>query len=1189
MVVNYAGARRLWVVALSLWVMGSCSAREATNKKKNRQSVTSASALNTKKPMPALAAQFDADTLSKRTAAQELVNKAAQQLQERKAKDVFDAITWTSEFKKGEIYLFVYDLKGNLLAHGEEPWLIWQNLWHVRDDSGIAFVQQLTNVARNKSEGASYMYRWHSALKNTYARIVEKESSSYLVCGGYYSYTAADFVVSLVKGAVAHFNKYVASDLGKEASFGFLNYRFGSFVFGDLYLKVLDERGNLLVYGLRPNSVGANVWDVRDEQGVFYNREAIEQLAQQPVDKGVWFEYTVNNAPKKAYAERVVDGTGKSYFIESGYFPQGEAQSSLGAQEELVIDFVHNGIRFAQNHTAQEVAQAFAQIAPYQGDPKNTFIRGDLFLFALKLDGTMIISGLNPEDAGKNFWNDQDDDGRYLIREIITKTEKRQKTWLAFKRKNAFWSVYSELATVNGEPVIIGCGFYPIAKINTMTLLVKSAVKYLKTHEDIQVFETFVNEASSFVHGDMAVGVVDTKGFCYADGVNHALIWKNMNEEKDEAGVPFMKELIKKAQRGPATVTARIYGAEKLFYAEPVTKGVMTYIVYSSYYPSEQEKISQALFVHGSLGKLLQTGSEISASEEAEAVVEPPVTAQKQGTAVTPVQEQKSTRDVSAQKKNGAKDTEKNGNSELPAFTYDQQAEVELKRERVKALVEKGKKVFNEHSFAQACNMITHDSALRDGELFLWIHALDGTVVAYGEDPRLIWQNLYDFKDDFGFYPMRVLLQLALNGGGWHSYRWNKATKTSYVQLVEKDGKKYEMGAGYFAVSKAEEVVSLVKGAADLFTSLVAQGVGKEAAFGIFMYPMGTFMYGDLYIYVLDDAGITVVHGEKPGYTGTSAWQVKDPTGKHYEQELITAMRKVPVGRGRWFHYISKNASKDVYAQRVVDKKGANYYIASGFYPETDREKVVDLVARGYQYLKTYGKTAAKDAFVSLFAKDSSGQNFIWGDLGLFLLDFSGNVKVFANMPEYSGRNMLNFKDATGRFVVKEVIAKLKKEERAWMDFRIKNAFWSIYVERVDMGMEPLIIGSGFFPVNKLEMMHLIVHSAAEFLRINDDTVAFNAFSMRDGKFVRGDLQIFALDATGGTCYTWGYVYDLIWRDLARKADQQGRMYIQALLDATQQDSATVEAHENNAHKVYYAEPVFKEGKRYVVGSGYYP
>ncbi len=1179
MVVNCAGSCRLWAVAFCLCLlMGGADAREAVHTKKNK---SSASAIDTKKQMPELAEQFGADASSKRLAVQELVNKAAQQLQERKAKDVFDAITWTSEFKKGEIYLFVYDLKGNLLAHGEEPWFIWQNLSSLQDDFGVTFVQGLIDTAQKKTNGGFYTYRWHGVLKNTYVRLVEKDGASYLVCGGYYLYTAADFVTSLVKGAVARFNNYVASDLGKEAAFGFLNYRFGSFVFGDLYLKVLDERGNLLVYGLRPNTVGANVWDVHDEQGIFYNRESIEKLSLLPVDEGIWFEYTVNNAIKKTYAERVVDARGKSYFIESGYFPHGQAQSSLGAQEGLVIDFVHNGIRFAKNHTAAQVAQAFAQIAPYQGDPKNTFIRGDLFLFALKLDGTMIISGLNPEDAGKNFWNDQDADGRFLIREIITKTENRTKTWLAFKRKNSFWSVYSELATVDGEPVIIGCGFYPIAKINTMTLLVKSAVKYLKTHEDMQVFETFVAEDSSFVHGDMAIGVVDTKGFCYADGVNHALIWKDMNAVKDEAGVPFMQELIKKAQRGPATVRARIYGAEKLFYAEPVTKGGMTYIVYSSYYPSEQEKISQELFVHGSLGKLLQTGVEKRESEEVEEPVAPKVPAEKKESVVM--------RHLPAQKKNDAHDTEKNGKGEPYAFLDDQQAEIELKRERVEALVEKGKKVFNEHSFAQACNMITHDSALRDGELFLWIHALDGTVVAYGEDPRLIWQNLYNFKDDFGFYPMRVLIQLALNGGGWHSYRWNKATKTSYVQLVEKDGKKYEMGSGYFAASKAEEVVSLVKGAADLFTSYIAQGVGKDAAFGVFMYPMGSFMYGDLYIYVLDDAGITVVHEEKPGFTGTPSWQVKDPTGKHYVQELITTMRKVPVGQGHWFHYISKNAPKDLYAQRVVDRTGANYYIASGFYPETNREKVIDLVARGYQYLKTYGKTAAKDAFLSLSAKDASDQHLIWGDLGLFLIDFSGKVEVFADMPEYSGRNLLNFKDATGRFIVKEVIAKLKKEERAWLDFRIKNAFWSIYVERVDMGMEQLIIGSGFFPVNKLEMMHLMVHSAAEFLRINDDTVAFNAFSTRDGKFVRGDLQVFALDAAGGTCFTWGYVYDLIWRDLARKADQQGRMYIQALLDATQQEPATLDSRENNAYKVYYAESVFKDGRRYVVGSGYYP
>ena len=196
MVVNCAGSCRLWAVAFCLCLlMGGADAREAVHTKKNK---SSASAIDTKKQMPELAEQFGADASSKRLAVQELVNKAAQQLQERKAKDVFDAITWTSEFKKGEIYLFVYDLKGNLLAHGEEPWFIWQNLSSLQDDFGVTFVQGLIDTAQKKTNGGFYTYRWHGVLKNTYVRLVEKDGASYLVCGGYYLYTAADFTNKVI-------------------------------------------------------------------------------------------------------------------------------------------------------------------------------------------------------------------------------------------------------------------------------------------------------------------------------------------------------------------------------------------------------------------------------------------------------------------------------------------------------------------------------------------------------------------------------------------------------------------------------------------------------------------------------------------------------------------------------------------------------------------------------------------------------------------------------------------------------------------------------------------------------------------------------------------------------------------------------------------------------------------------------
>ena len=55
-------------------------------------------------------------------------------------------------------YFFVYDLKGNNLMHPRQPELVGQNLWELRDASGVPTIQRL--IARANEGGGLQRYIW---------------------------------------------------------------------------------------------------------------------------------------------------------------------------------------------------------------------------------------------------------------------------------------------------------------------------------------------------------------------------------------------------------------------------------------------------------------------------------------------------------------------------------------------------------------------------------------------------------------------------------------------------------------------------------------------------------------------------------------------------------------------------------------------------------------------------------------------------------------------------------------------------------------------------------------------------------------------------------------------------------------------------------------------------------------------
>ncbi len=57
------------------------------------------------------------------------------------------------QFTKGDLYVFVYDMNGKCVAHGQNPKMIGKELIDMKDADGKEFVKERVEIARTKGSG----------------------------------------------------------------------------------------------------------------------------------------------------------------------------------------------------------------------------------------------------------------------------------------------------------------------------------------------------------------------------------------------------------------------------------------------------------------------------------------------------------------------------------------------------------------------------------------------------------------------------------------------------------------------------------------------------------------------------------------------------------------------------------------------------------------------------------------------------------------------------------------------------------------------------------------------------------------------------------------------------------------------------------------------------------------------------
>ena len=232
--------------------------------------------------------------------------------------------------------------------------------------------------------------------------------------------------------------------------------------------------------------------------------------------------------------------------------------------------------------------------------------------------------------------------------------------------------------------------------------------------------------------------------------------------------------------------------------------------------------------------------------------------------------------------------------------------------------------------------------------------------------------------------------------------------------------------------------------------------------------------------------------------------------------------------------------------------------------------------------MKTHGVSAAVTEFSS-----RQSDTYRYGDLYLTVWNMQGVVIAHGANLDAIGLNQWDLKDEDGKLYVQELIQKAN-HGGGWVDFKMKNAFQSVYVEKVELGSDNFVIGSGLYPISKRETALLLARSAAGYLRTHTDEEAFSEFTNPNGKFIRGDLFVFVIEFNG-ICKVWGDSHELIWRNIMDAKDDTGKPYVQIFINTVKQGPGQVSYKINGHERVALLEMVEKEGNPpYVVGASYY-
>ncbi len=337
-----------------------------------------------------------------------------------------------------------------------------------------------------------------------------------------------------------------------------------------------------------------------------------------------------------------------------------------------------------------------------------------------------------------------------------------------------------------------------------------------------------------------------------------------------------------------------------------------------------------------------------------------------------------------------------------------------------------------------------------------------------------------------------------------------------------------------------------------------ARAHGRKSALIEFSSRNGSFFRGDLYIYAYDFSGTTIAHPVNPEKIGINRYDERDAVGNYFIRDLQAMAAN---GSGFASYYYINPVHSNAIEQKLgyVRKVDDTWWLGSGIYAgklepaapaDSGTPDTTDEVKTFVRSAAVFARQSGKDAALSVF-NNKTGP-FVKGNVYVYALDYNGNVLALPFQPDLVGTNFMSMSDAAGqKFVQNEV--DLVRGGGGFISFMYPNPAHNFalepkvsYVEKVD---DTYWIGAGIYIGDSAradERVVRFVNDAKAYAVKNGRVAALSAFNNRSGRFITGDLYIFAYDYNG-TTLAYPYRPDLIGTNRIDATDPLGKHHIREM------------------------------------------
>lgn len=277
------------------------------------------------------------------------------------------------------------------------------------------------------------------------------------------------------------------------------------------------------------------------------------------------------------------------------------------------------------------------------------------------------------------------------------------------------------------------------------------------------------------------------------------------------------------------------------------------------------------------------------------------------------------------------------------------------------------------------------------------------------------------------------------------------------------------MGLGLLSTIIARGEAEMTPAQCRAFVEKAAALVEKEGAdcFTKFRKKGGPWFEGSQYVFVWSADAIRLCFPPDPEKEGMDVADLKDINGRPIGKLILGASK---TEAGSWIHYMYNRPGKlfptlkSTFVKKAIGPEGTAYIVGSGYYStKVNKIFIEDMVDKGAKLMEEEG-----DGAFSTFA-DPAGP-YVFGTAYIFVYNMDGVCLFNYNTPSLAGKNLLNFQDPKGKYLIQAFIEETKNKPTAWVDYmwpkpKEGDAFFqkSAYVRKVKTPDGERIIGSGIY------------------------------------------------------------------------------------------------------------------------------